>query len=474
MSHEISRRRFVQSAAAIGVGLPTILPSGILAGPSPNERLSFACIGMGGQMRGYLIPELAKIDQQIVAICDVDQQQLGKAKQLKGLSEVRTYHDYRELLDRESGVDAVIIGTPDHWHVPVIKAALASGKHVYCEKPLAHSVAECRDLEQLAKDHPKLATQTGNQGCSTEGFRRSFEVIRSGLLGQITEVHVWHPAHNWPNGVDRPTNSDPIPEGFDWNFWLGASPNRPYCNEVYHPGKWRGWYDFGGGSLADFCCHGFQLAYRALELGAPSRIEATGENLGHESFPTRCTVTYDFAAKGNRGPVKLYFYSGEKHFPPDEITKGPVGTTGCLVVGSEGTLSAGLWNTDCNIRLKGATEFRGADQPEIAQIAKTQPRIATEVLKWDPRRAAQGQRPRWSQVNNSHMFEWVLACAGDAKSYSPFEIGAQITEVGMLGVLALRMQKPIIWDAEKRQVVGLPEADAIIDPKPATDKYLPS
>lgn len=306
MSHRVSRRRFSQTAMA-GLGLPMILPKGLLAGQSPNEKLSFACIGMGGQMRGYLVPELNKLDQTVVAICDVDQRQLDSALQVNELKQARPYRDYRDLLDKESGVDAVIIATPDHWHVPICEAALKAGKHVYCEKPLAHSVAECRALEKLALSHPKLATQTGNQGCSTEGFRRSFEVIQSGLLGNITEVHVWHPAHGWPNGVDRPTTSDLIPEGLDWNFWLGTAPARPYNNEIYHPGKWRGWYDFGGGSLADFCCHGFQLAYRALELDAPTRIDATGNDLGHESFPTRCTVTFEFAAKGKRGPVKLIF-----------------------------------------------------------------------------------------------------------------------------------------------------------------------
>jgi predicted dehydrogenase len=474
MSRKYSRRRFIQAAAALGIGLPTILPSRILAGPSPNGRLSFACIGMGGQMRNYLVPELGKIDQQIVAICDVDARQLDSASKISSLAQARTYHDYRELLDKEAGVDAVIVATPDHWHVPICQAALECGKHVYCEKPLAHSVAECRALQRLAQSHPQLATQTGNQGCSTEGFRRGFEVIQSGLLGDITEVHVWHPAHGWPNGVDRPAGSDPIPDGLDWDFWLGSAPARPYKEAIYHPAQWRGWYDFGGGSLADFCCHGFQLAYRALDLEAPTRIEATGTDLGHESYPTRCKVTFEFAARGDRGPVKLYFYSGAENFPPDEITRGPVGTTGCLIVGAEGTLSAGLWNTDCNVRLKGAQEFRGADQPEIAKIAKTQPRIDTEVLKWDPRRAATGQRPRWSRVNNSHMFEWALACAGDAKSYSPFEVGARITEIGMLGVLALRLQQPITWDAARRQAVGLPEADPLIDPQPRSDKYLPA
>ena len=422
-------------------------------------------------MRGYLIPELLKIDQKIVAICDVDQRQIDSSLQMKGIAGSRAYRDYRELLEKESDVDGVIIATPDHWHVPICQAALQAGKHVYCEKPLAHSIAECHALEKLAREHPNQATQTGNQGCSTEGFRRSFEVIQSGLLGQITEVHVWHPAHSWPNGVDRPATSDPIPEGLDWKFWLGSAPERPYHEGIYHPGKWRGWYDFGGGSIADFCCHGFQLAYRSLDLGVPTRIEATGLDLGHESYPTRCTVTYDFAAKGNRGPVRMYFYSGENNVPPDEITKAPPATTGCLIVGSEGTLSAGLWNTDCHVRLKGTNEFRGADQPEIARIPRTQPRIDTEVLKWDPRRTAQGQRPRWSQVNNSHMFEWVLACAGDTKTYSPFEIGARITEIGMLGVLALRMQKPIIWDAKTRQAAGLPEADPLITPKPSTEAY---
>jgi predicted dehydrogenase len=465
----------MQSAAAIGIGSPAMLSSAAWASRSANEKLSFACIGMGGQMRGYLIPELAKLDQQIVAICDVDERQLESVRQQhKPVADAKTYHDYRELLDKETGVDAVIIATPDHWHVPICQAALNSGKHVYCEKPLAHSVAECRALEKLAKSHPKQATQTGNQGCSTDGFRRSFEVIQSGLLGEITEVHVWHPAHSWPNGVDRPAQADPIPKGLDWDFWLGKAPERPYNHGIYHPAQWRGWYDFGGGSIADFCCHGFQLAYRALELDAPTRIEATGNSLGHESFPTRCTVTFDFPANKKRGPVKLYFYSGENNLPPDSVTKGPVGTTGCLVVGSEGTLSSGLWNTDCNIRMKGATEFRGSDQPEVAKIPKTQPRIDTEVLKWDPKLAAKGERPRWSKVNNSHMFEWVLACAGDAKSYSPFEVGARITELGMLGVLALRMQQPIVWDTEKRQAVGLPAADAIIDPKPANERYLPS
>jgi predicted dehydrogenase len=446
MGRSISRRDFVTKAAVLGAGLPLMVHAEhALADTTPEStsdkaapRLTFACIGMGGQMRGYLLPELAKIDQQVVAICDVDQRQIDATRQIKGMENVRVYRDFRELLDKEKEVSGVLIATPDHWHVPISLESLRSGKHVYCEKPLAHSVEECHALEAMARQHPELATQTGNQGCSTEGFRRSFEVIRAGVLGPVTEVHVWHPAHSWPHAMDRPAGADPIPEGLDWDSWLGSAPKRPYKEGIYHPGTWRGWYDFGGGSLADFCCHGFQLAYRALDLDAPTQVDSEGDALGFESFPSRCKVTFEFAAKGDRGPVKLVFYSGDNYLPPVEVTQGPVGTTGCLIVGRDGMLSAGLWNTDCNVRLRGEKEFRGMDHPAVQQVAKTEPRIDTEVLKWDPRRTAKGQRPRWSQVNNSHMFEWVLACAGDAKTYSPFEIGARITEVGMLGVQTLR------------------------------------
>jgi hypothetical protein len=177
-------------------------------------------------------------------------------------------------------------------------------------------------------------------------------------------------------------------------------------------------------------------------------------------------VDFEFAAKGDRGPVRIHFYSGENNKPPLEVTKTTAGDLGCLVVGEEGTLSAGLWNTDCAVWLRGDDRFHGADDPRVAEVAFTQPRIQTEVLKWDPRRTAKGQRPRWSRVNNSHMFEWALACTGEAEAYSPFEIGARITEIGMLGVLALRMQRPIEWDAAGRRAVGLPEADSIIDPTP--------
>lgn len=470
MRHDLSRRRFLEAATALGgLGVVGMLPRARAA--TKNGRLAIATIGMGDQMMNYLVKELEKVDQDIVAVCDVDRGRLAAAASHDRLSKARAYADYRELLDRETDVDAIVIGTPDHWHVPIAIAALDAGRHVYCEKPLAHSVAECRALEQAARSRPHLATQTGNQGCSTEGFRRSMEVIRSGLLGQITEVHVWHPAHRWPNGVDRPEDSDPVPAGLDWEFWLGAAPPRPYKSGIYHPGQWRGWYDFGGGSLADFCCHGFQLAYRALDLDPPSRVEAEADGLGHETFPTRCTVTYHFAAKGDRGPLRLVFRSGDANLPPAEVTLGQASPTGCVVVGTEGALSAGLWNTDCRVRLGDESEFGGMDRPEVARIPRTEPRINAAGLAWDGKKAAAGERPRWGAVNNSHMFEWVRACAGEGRCYSPFEIGTRMTEAGMIGLLALRLGRPIEWDAAARRATGLPEADRLIDPAPSTTKF---
>ncbi|MFM7205254.1 MAG: Gfo/Idh/MocA family protein [Planctomycetaceae bacterium] len=473
MPHECTRRQLLRNATALG-GLVAGGMGRPVQAATRNGRLAFAAIGMGGQMMNYLVKELEKLDQDIVAVCDVDRGRLAVAADQERLATARAYTDYRELLAKEKDVDAVVIGTPDHWHVPIALAALEADRHVYCEKPLAHSVAECHALAEAARRRPHLAAQTGNQGCSTEGFRRSMEVLRSGLLGTITDVHVWHPAHGWPSGVDRPDGADPVPDGLDWAFWLGPAASRPFKSGIYHPGEWRGWYDFGGGSLADFCCHGFQLVFRALDLGPPQRVEVEAEGLGRETFPTRCTVTYHFAAQGDRGPVRLVFRSGDGNVPPDDITLGPASRTGCIIVGTAGSLSAGLWNTDCRVRLGAAREFGGAEQPEVARIPTSEPRIDAEDLVWRGKKAAGGDRPRWGAVNNSHMFEWVRACAGEGRTYSPFEIGTAITEVGMIGLLALRLGRAIEWDSAARRVVGLPEADRLIDPAPATRAFFPS
>ena len=428
-----------------------ILPGRVLAGvagPAPSRKLNLACVGLGNQMRS-LLGEIATLDQNVVALCDVDEKRIAGTRQALGerLAGAKAYTDYRRLLDREKTVDAVVIATPDHWHATLCTAALRAGKHVYCEKPLTHTVGEARLLGALA-GKSKVATQTGNQGSASGNFRRSLELVQAGVLGAVGEIHIWHPPHGWPSGVDRPPGADPIPEGFDWDFWTGPAPLRPYKTDQYHPVKWRGWYDFGGGSLADFCCHAFSMPVRALNLDYPSRIEVSGVGLGKDSFPSSCKVHFSFPARAGRGPVSIYFYSGGE-LPPAPVTAVLTETfglprTGCLLMGEKGTLSAGLWNNECALHLNGEREFRSAGNHEVAKdIPKTLPRAPQE----------------------RHLGEWIDACKGGPKTFSPFEIGSHITEIGAAGLIALRLGRNLDWDGQHMRAAGVPEAVPLVKPQ---------
>lgn len=409
--------------------------------------MTIACIGTGSQMNTDL-QEAVGCGCQVVALCDVDKNQIAAARKGLGakVAGAKEYNDYRELL-ADGKFDAAIVATPDHWHAPICAAALKAGKHVYCEKPLAHSVSEAREIRELSRTC-KVATQTGNQGAASGNFRRSMELVQGGLLGSISEIHVWHPPHAMETGVNRPEGEDPIPEGFNWDFWIGVSPMRPYKDGIYHPLRWRWWYDFGNGPLGDFCCHGFSLPVRALNLGYPTKIEVSGTGLGKETFPKTCRVRFLFPAAANRGPVALNFYSGG-HLPPAEATAGmketwdQVPTTGGLLIGDKGALSVGLWNNDCFLRLNGENEFRHADNHEAARnVPRSVPRA-----------------PR-----DGHMLEWVEACKGGPATFSNFDIGGYITEIGLAGAVALRLERDIDWDGQRMEVKGVPEASALVKP----------
>jgi len=473
MKNTLNRRRFL-AAATVAVASPMVLPSRIFSQESPNEKMDFACLGMGGQMMGYCVPELLKVvdPQQITAICDVDNRKLQEAGDR--FPDAKRYRDYRELLDTEKSVDAVLIATPDHWHVPMIQAALKKKKHVYCEKPLAHSVSECREILKAVADAPECVTQTGNQGCATEGFRRSFEVIQAGLLGQVTDVHIWGKGRSPHWGMEMPPDSDPVPEGLDWDFWLGPAPERHYKEGLYHPANWRSWWDFGGGFIEDFCCHCFPLAVRSLNLGKPTQVEVQVDGISKDSYPAMAEVISFFPAVGNRAAVRIHFHSGTMENLPQEATRGftNVDDIGCVLIGEKGTLNSGLWNTNCGVRWKDSDAFVGDNDPAIAAIPKTLPRIDTDKLNWNPRYEARGERPRWSRVNSTHMLEWVMACQGDTKTFSPFEIGAKLTEIGMIAVLACRLGKGFRWNDETMSIENVPEADKWITPK-LREKYLP-
>jgi len=441
----VERRTFLKSAGS-AAGSLLILPSGVLCGqePKPASRLNVAFIGMGGQIQGH-VSKIMQLGHNVAALCDVDAGQIERSQKRhgEGAAKAAIYQDYRILLQKEKSLDAVVIATPDHWHAPICRAAMQAGKHVYCEKPLTHTIAEARQLRELSKAS-KVITQTGNQGSASPNLRRSMELIAAGFFGSITEIHAWHPPHGWPSGVDRPEGSDAIPAGLDWDFWLGTAPVRPFKAGSYHPVQWRGWYDFGNGSLGDFCCHAFNMPVRALNLDYPTRSEVSGTGLGKESYAKACTVRYHFPARGDRGPVKLNFYTGGD-LPPDEITAatresfGNLPRTGCLLVGTKGQLQSGLWNSDCYIKLNDEKKFLGADNHPAA---KAVPQSISRV--------------------KGHMDEWVDACLGGPKVFSDFDFGGHLTEIGLSGNIALRLQKNIDWDGPNMKVPGMPEADAFI------------
>jgi predicted dehydrogenase len=448
----LNRRHFIYSSAlaagALIAGFPATLARANYK--SPNEGLAIGCIGLGKQMHSVM-GELINFQQDIVAICDVDSSQMnGMRKSFPSTAgKARGYHDFRDLLAKEKSLDAVAIATPDHWHATVCTAALHAGKNVYCEKPLTHTIGEARALEALAK-HSKMATQTGNQGSGSSSFRRSIELIQADVFGPIREIHIWHPPHAWPCGVDRPPGADPIPQSLDWNFWIGPAPMRPFKRDVYHPVNWRGWYDFGGGSLADFTCHAFSMPVRALDLDYPSRIEVTGDWLGKESFPKSCRIDFFFTVRGKRAPVTIHFHTGGE-MPSSDVTAGMADTfnkiprTGCILLGDKGNLSAGLWNNECYIKMKGEPDY--------------EPAVNHDAAKGVPISLPRAPQDR-------HVLEWIHACKGIGKTFSPFEFGGHVTEIGASGLVALRLGHNIDWDGKAMKVKGEPDAAALINPSP--------
>ena len=449
-SGQLTRRRFLGTTLAAAAPLVDPAPE---RGPSSPKtrgpRLNVACIGLGAQMQGHLKEITANLHQNLIAVCDVDDSRVAASAKANpvAMARAKVYKDYRQLLASEKTLDAVIIATPDHWHAPICTAAIRARKHVYCEKPLAHTIADTRRLRELSR-RAKVVTQTGNHGSASANMRRSIELIEAGVFGQIREVHVWHPAHHWPSGVDRPAGEDPIPIGLDWDFWLGPSPDRPYKRGEYHPGQWRGWYDFGGGSLADFCCHAFNLPVRALKLAYPRIVEVSGRRLGKDSFPSTCIVRFRFPERGRLDPVTIFFYTGG-WTPPAELTDdlkltfGAVPTSGCLMIGEKGIVSAGLWNTLGHMKMNGDKTYHGVNGHKATKnVPVTLPRV------------------------EGHMREWVDACLGGPATFSNFDIGGHITEIGLAGVLALRVGYDIEWDGERMRAPDVPEAEELVNPEP--------
>jgi len=429
------RRQFLKTTTGALAGF-AIVPRHAMAGAEtkpPSEKLNIAGIGIGGQ-GGGVINDMA--GENIVSLCDVD---WNKAAGTFGRFErARKYKDYRVLLDKENGIDAVMIATPDHMHAPITMAALRAGKHVYVEKPMAHSIEEARVMTQLAKE-TGLVTQMGNNGHAGEGLRLTREWIQAGAIGNVTEIHCWsdRPGHFWKQGLDRPTDTPPVPDGLDWNLWLGGAPMRPY-HSAYHPRAWRGWIDFGTGALGDMAIHNVDPAFYALDLGAPVATEATTSELRPESYPQWNIITYEFAANGDQPAVKIIWYDGGKMPPNPRDREGdsPLGDNGIYFVGDRGTMVCGGWSGSPAL-------YPASRRDEFKLPEKTIPR------------------------SSGHRSEWIQACKdqkpGDAKA--GFAYSGPFTEALLVGNLAVLLQKRIEWNAEELIATNAPEAERLIRKK---------
>jgi hypothetical protein len=426
---KLSRRDFMNKAAAVAAF--TIVPRGVLGGPRripPSEKLNIAGVGIGGRGAGDL-DEVGS--ENVVALCDVDDKYAANV--FKNYPKAKKYQDFRTMLGKEKSIDAVVIATPDHTHAVIAMTAIKMGKHVYCEKPLAHSIYEVRRLTEAARK-AGVATQLGNQGQASEETRLVSEFIQDGAIGPVREVHSWCNRPISPRGIDRPKETAPVPETLNWDLWLGPAPQRPY-HPCYLPFTWRGWWDFGTGVLGDIGCHQFVSIFRALKLGYPTSVEACSSGVNSETAPLASIVRYDFPARGEMPPVKLTWYDGGlMPARPQEIEEG---------------LRFG--NADDNLFIGNKGKMLG------------------HRLLPESRSKEYGRPPKVLPRSPGHHKEWINACKGGEPAGSNFDVAGPLTEVVLLGNIALRMDQQLYekglklyYDGPNMKVTNLPEANKYI------------
>lgn len=435
MSQQTTRRDFVKQSA-VGLGSAWWLATQSLEAQekSPVERLNFACIGVGG--KGSSDTDDAAKAGNIVALCDIDEGRLQqKARRIRRQNpDVKLYSDYRKMFEEMADdIDAVTVSTPDHTHAPASTLAMSLGKHCFTQKPLTWSVHEARAMRELAAKK-KVATQMGNQGTSHAGLREAVEIIRAGGLGDVTEVHVWTNRPIWPQGQGRPEGDDPVPEGLDWNMFLGAAPERPYVNNVYHPFKWRGWLDFGTGALGDMACHTANMAVMALNLFDPVTIEAIESSgiVEDETYPKYSRIEFQFPEVEGRGPVKFVWYDGGKRPDPELLHGKEFKNSGSLVLGTNGTLYS---PNDYG------SQFHLLPEESYQDYKKPEPTL-----------------PR----TGDHFGEFAAACKGGPKAMSNFDYAGRLTETILLGNVALRAGQKVEWDAENMKIKNIPRSEHLI------------
>lgn len=490
-----SRRDFFAQTTAAAAGL-TIASSRALGRAGfvpPSDRISTAFVGVGSQGIRVMLDLVKFPELQAVAVCDPNRgsedyiewapgelrskvrallgdpnwgtslagawcgQAAAKAivdayyAQLSGADYqgCRTYADFRELLEREADLDAVVVGTPDHLHAVVSLAALKRGKHVFCQKPMTRTVAEARQMADAAAKRPELATQVATGNAASEATRVLAEWVESGVVGPIVRVHNWSSRPFWPQGMGRPPETPPVPDYLNWDLWLGPAPERPY-HPVYQPFVWRGWLDFGAGAIGDMGCYSFDTLFRVLGIGRPegprlTAVEGSGtipylregvrtlrfEN--QESYPAASEIHFEFQYSDGRLVDVHWLDGGLRPLRPEALPKNQeLAAEGMLLVGQEGSILCG---------------FNGEN-----------PRLLPASLN-DSFRAPQPTLPRSPGLYQ----EWLAACrGGGGKPIANFEFAAGVTESILLGTIAARLRKKIWWDGE--MVANDPAANDLLKP----------
>ncbi len=420
----------------------------------PGEKLNIGVIGVGGKGWSDWMP-MFENGENIVALCDVDRGPIDKALaeiEKKGFkpSQVKCYSDFRKMLDECKNLDAVTVSTPDHMHAPAAIRAMKQGCHVYVQKPLVRTIWEARYFEKVAKTCG-VVTQMGNQGSAGNGLRRNAELLQRGILGKVTEVHVWTNRPIWPQGIARPEGSDPIPETLDWNSWLGTAKERPFKAGVYHTFKWRGFHDFGTGAFGDMACHTMNLPFRGLKLGKVVSAECIQiENKNDSTYPSKSVVKMIYAARGSQPEVTLYWYDGNLK-PSAEImpqviaSLGEVPKTGCLIVGDKGMIcSTNDYGQEAYIGFKGDEKMRSMSKHEA--LSET------------------AMPPKFRPNKSNHYLEFVNACKGDDVCFSDVDHSVPMLEGMLVGCIAQQVPGKLLWDSDAQSFLNNPSANGLLKP----------
>lgn len=429
-TRKTTRRQFVKALGIAGTALamPAFSYSKVLGA---NERLRVASVGTGGKGWSDLTGVAASPAVEVVALCNIDSSKDHLGRAAEKYPQASKYADWRKLLDEGKSVDGVIVSTPDHMHAPISLAAMHLGKHVFCQKPLTHTVFEARQMQLAAKKN-NVVTQMGNQIQSHAAYRTAVKAVHDGLIGKVLEVHSWQGGSpSWPRNIDRPAGNDPIPDTVAWELWQGVAPRRPYKKEIYHPFNWRGWQPYGTGQLGDFGCHILDPVFKAVELAAPKELVVEAPALKPDSWTDRATVRYVFPGTSRTGgeAIKLTWYDAAGARPPREALKHlpesyNLPGAGSVVIGEKGSLV-----------------IPHVAMPVLFLAGSTEPTPIPEVAGVD------------------HYVQWADACRGVDKTTSAFDYSGPLTETVLLGTVGIRFPgQKLEWDVAKLQITNFSDA----------------